>query len=447
MKTTRISIAVLALLLLLGGCAGKGRKTESFEDFAYGKQESVAMSADQYAQMADNLLRSGKPELAFVHYNKALELDPENSAVRVRKGTLLVEKGLDEQGLAEFLKVLEMEPDNSLAHQEAGTVYFRAGLYREAREHLNRAVELNPMLWKAHNYLGILSDRAGNYVEAEKRFRSALDLHQGHDKSEIHNNLGVVHLALAQYDRAVDEFRSALAGGGLNARTYNNLGLALARLGRLDQALESFKYAGGEARANNNLGYVLLTDGRPAEAVPYFERAVELSPAYYVKAADNLKRARLAARFVPAESVKTDISKGSTPNHLLRKPFPKVEQNPGASASPAAADAPTGKAVHQVALKQADGESIKGRYGLHVSSWRDHEWAFAHCEQLRKQGYSTWINQVELGEKGVWYRVMVGRYASAAEAVEARPGVLADLKLERAPAYPLERPAHPGEAL
>ncbi|BDQ34897.1 SPOR domain-containing protein [Pseudodesulfovibrio portus] len=436
----KMLIVTMALVggVLLSGCMGMTHKDQTFKEFAYGDESPINFSSEQHEQVGDGYVRRNNPEMALMHYNKAITLDENNLDARVKRGDLLVSQGLEEQALAEYNAVLKAAPDHAIANEAAGGVYFRAGLYDEAAAHLERAAELNPLLWKAHNYLGILHDREHRYDKAAEHFSLALELHKGGGVDEIYNNLGVVRIARKEYSEALESFRLALKSGGVSSRTYNNLGLALTRLGRLDEALESFKYAGGEAKAYNNLGYVLMTDNRPAEAVPYFEKAIELSPSYYVKAADNLKRAKLAARFQKAE---TKVS-GSTPNPLLRQSFPDAKQNPGEpTASPASVGSPSPPAdVQKISYVQPGSGAVDisekdKSYGLHVSSWRDHEWAFNHCAKLRGQGFETWINQVDLGEKGIWYRVLVGDFASIAEAKAGRPDVLAVLELDRAPIF------------
>ena len=454
-KSFYIIIVVLSGLMLLTGCAVKNQNDQSFDEFAYGEESPVKLSAEQHEQVADGFLRRNNSEMAFIHYNKALSIAPDNTDVRVKKADLLIAKGLDEQALAELIQVLDVNPDHAIANSSAGSVYFRAGLYKEARVHLEKSITLNPMLWKSYNYLGILNDRDGNYDTAADNFATAIDLHRGNNTAEIYNNLGVVHIARKQYGLAIDAFRRALKNGDVSARTYNNLGLALTRMGRLDEALESFKYAGGESKANNNLGYVLMTDNNPDKAVPYFEKAIELSPNFYVKAADNLKRARLAAKFQKASRVVPAVQpqqptqqSGSTPNPLLRKSFPDAEQNPGGPAASPASAGPPPQDIQKISL--APGSEVSNNpktYGLHVSSWRDHDWAFNHCAELKKQGFDTWINQVDLGSKGIWYRVLVGNFASIQDARQHLPDVLSALSIEHASVYQRVTPKMDGSHL
>lgn len=59
------------------------------------------------------------------------------------------------------------------------------------------------------------------------------------------------------------------------------------------------------------------------------------------------------------------------------------------------------------------------KYMLQVASFRTDADAAFLLAQLKKKGYRTSIAKVNLGDKGVWVRVLVGPYASALEAGKA----------------------------
>jgi tetratricopeptide (TPR) repeat protein len=65
-------------------------------------------------------------------------------------------------------------------------------------------------------------------------------------------------------------------------------------LGRYGDALEAFRKGGGEAAAYNNIGYIYMTDGKYEEAIKTLEKAIEIRPSFYVKANENLKKAKAA---------------------------------------------------------------------------------------------------------------------------------------------------------
>jgi hypothetical protein len=51
---------------------------------------------------------------------------------------------------------------------------------------------------------------------------------------------------------------------------------------------------GDEAKAHNHLGVMYLGEKRDQEPIASFEKAVQLSPSYYLNATENLKTARQA---------------------------------------------------------------------------------------------------------------------------------------------------------
>ena len=101
-----IAIAISAGIVL-SGCVGKSHDDKTFDQLAYGEQSAVHLTSEQHEQVGDGYVRRNKPEMALVHFNKAIELDENNLDARVKRGNLLADQGLDEQALAEFNKVLE----------------------------------------------------------------------------------------------------------------------------------------------------------------------------------------------------------------------------------------------------------------------------------------------------------------------------------------------------
>lgn len=84
-----------------------------------------------------------------------------------------------------------------------------------------------------------------------------------------------------EYQTEIAIWQSSVAAWPDNARSQNNLGLALqdrnrdAAMARYHRALEIDP---GFAHAYHNIGNTLRLLGRPAEAIPFAERAVELEP-------------------------------------------------------------------------------------------------------------------------------------------------------------------------
>ena len=478
--TPILVLAALALAPTLAGCAASGTPGTSgpslMERFHSGQDliadaaapGSSAEQARQHYARGTAHLAQGRQELAFEQFSRAAKLDPSLAPAREARGHILLDKGLLDEALAEFQHVIAALPDYAPAHEAAGMVYFRAGLHAEAREHLTRAVALDPTRVRALVHLGALHNARGDHAEAVKAFETALRA-APHDGT-IHNNLGLTHSLAGDHEKAVAAFRAALRLGAPSAKAYNNLGLALARLGRDAQALEAFRCAGGEAGAYNNLGYFYFMEGRYAQAVASFQRAIELEPAYYARAHENLKRARLALRFeegtpggpapaalrqdipaldgaavalvpdgpltvagsaaalpapaaprAPAQPAFVDVGPepGPAPAFALNDPAPDASAL-SASATPVAFTPRGPSAPAPAALATArSGAAPQAVYTVHCSSWRQQDNARREAERLRQAGHDSAVVPVELTGSGQWWRVTVGAFATQGEARQA----------------------------
>jgi Flp pilus assembly protein TadD len=108
------------------------------------------------------------------------------------------------------------------------------------------------------------------------------------------NNLGMSFLLKGEYEKAIKSFTEAQKLEPSDDKIQNNLALALCKVGRYQEALEVFKKTGDEASAYNNLGYVYMTEGKHKEAIEAFEKALEIRPGFYIKAYENLNKAKAA---------------------------------------------------------------------------------------------------------------------------------------------------------
>jgi Flp pilus assembly protein TadD len=149
------------------------------------------------------------------------------------------------------------------------------------------------MLWMSYNHLGNIYDNKKDYEKAILEYTSAILLKP--DQGFLYNNLGVSCLLAGHNQAAIDAFGKAIEKNYRENRVFNNMALANANLGRYDDAMDAFRKAGGEAHAFNNMGCIYLEKGNYQEAVRCFEKAIAIEPAFYVKANDNLKKAKTLA--------------------------------------------------------------------------------------------------------------------------------------------------------
>jgi Flp pilus assembly protein TadD len=267
------------------------------------------MTSAEHERLGDTYLRQGNLNMAFLQYDKALRMEPSQVRIRYKVGLLFLKRDVPDEALKEFQEILKHDAKYALGYEGTGQALLKMHKYTEAEQHFRYALALDATLWQCHNFLGMVYDRQKRFDEAITEYQAAIAIKP--DQSFLYNNLGVSYLYKGDYDLAVWAFTEALKDESTQRKVYNNLGAALAKLGRYDQALEAFKSGGDEAKAYNNLGVIYLGEKRYREAATAFEKAVQLSPSYYLKASENLKLARQALSEV--SSVSTTASKNVTP--------------------------------------------------------------------------------------------------------------------------------------
>jgi len=106
----------------------------------------------------------------------------------------------------------------------------------------------------------------------------------------LYNNLGISLSLAGRYEESINAFKQALGAKGPKEKVYNNLGLVFAKTGRYDAALDALMKGSNSAKAYNNLGCVYLAQGEYRKAAQSFNKAIEVSPKFYTKANENLKK-------------------------------------------------------------------------------------------------------------------------------------------------------------
>ena len=249
------------------------------------------MSGSEIERLGDDYYNQGDFRMALVQYEKFLRLNPDNNRVCYKKGMLFLKGKMNEAAIREFQRIIINDPVHALSYQGLGQAFFSLKKYEDAVKHLNKAIELDPELWKAHNLLGIIYDYQGKYNLAIHEYNYAVTLKPS--EGFLYNNLGVSYSLMGEYDKAVQAFNKALKFNTSDKKKlYNNLGLVLSKTGKYQLAMDAFKKGGDEAQAYNNLGFVYLQQGEREKAIRSFEKAIESKPTFYLKANENLKKAK-----------------------------------------------------------------------------------------------------------------------------------------------------------
>ncbi|MDY0267959.1 SPOR domain-containing protein [Trichloromonas sp.] len=108
----------------------------------------------------------------------------------------------------------------------------------------------------------------------------------------------------------------------------------------------------------------------------------------------------------PGKTVKTDAPTAKAEPH---RPLPPVLAAPEAEKVDVATPAPTVKA--EAPPTPLPKPVVQGTFVVQVASFKSLGDANALRDRLGKKGYGAYVQEANLGDKGVWQRVMVGPYA------------------------------------
>jgi tetratricopeptide (TPR) repeat protein len=302
-----------SILAQEGDSAAAGAQLEQAIRFA-------PKNSDLYILLGKSRYDSNDFPKAIESFQKALALEPALGAAHYGIGLVLARQHDNTRAAQEFRAALELNPNDAFSHLELGKIALEAGGLAEAAEHLNEAVRLRPGLAEAQLELGKLYRRQNASDKAEAAFREALRLRP--DFTDALYNLGLLLRSSGRKEESTGYFakiealqQSRAATGKANA--LNADGIKLTNEGRLAEALAAFQKALAADpsffMAAYNQGIVLGRLGRTPEAIAAFRTAIRLRPDFVMghfalgvllktlgdpSAEEELARARLLNQYV-----------------------------------------------------------------------------------------------------------------------------------------------------
>ncbi len=161
MKT---GIILIFLIVVLSSCS----TTRSVEDI---------QKATAHYQIGLSYYNENKIQMAFVEFQKALELNPTDK------------KTLNALGI---IYLLDFE------------------YYQKAVDFFKRAIRVDPNFSEAYNNVGYAYEKTGRFNDAIDSYKKALSNLMYQNPEKAYNNLGRVYYRLGRYDDAIDAYKEAL---------------------------------------------------------------------------------------------------------------------------------------------------------------------------------------------------------------------------------------------
>ena len=248
-------------------------------------RQSLAVRGDQsvaHLNLANALLRAGKPQAALASCDTALAQRPQYPQALNCRGNALLQLRRPAEALADYDEALRLQPELALLHSNRGNALRDLERPEEALTSYQRALQLLPGLREALLGSAEMLRLLGRLPEARAHCEECLsknhnDVDALHLRARIWQELRLPAEALADIDRALALRPDA-------ADLVLDRGNALCQLERADEALAAYRHAQQLAPANAevalNEGHALLILERREDALASYQRAIELKPDY-----------------------------------------------------------------------------------------------------------------------------------------------------------------------
>jgi tetratricopeptide (TPR) repeat protein len=177
----------------------------------------------------------GRYDDALYHYQRALERDPNMPHVMNSIGRIYLIQGNADNAIKTFQRVIEVDPGNDEAYFQVGGAYQFLGEFGKARVALDKAVELNPMRLKAWTRRGEILFAQRGYFEAIDDYKQAIAISQQLSQTLTpfdYLNLGFALQITQNCDQAIPYFNKVLELAPDDANLQESVGVGYRRCGR-----------------------------------------------------------------------------------------------------------------------------------------------------------------------------------------------------------------------
>lgn len=168
---------------------------------------------------------------AIEEYNKALEINPDDTLAILGRGLSYYASEQYSPALEDFNRLLELDPDFAIGYYNRGLTYSNLGQTEAAIADFDLAIALDPSDYEAYYQRGVNYADLENYQQAIADFDEAIRLNAEYPFAYVAR--GYVYYTLGQYAQAVPDIERfiELQGEDVSADVFRILEEARAQMG------------------------------------------------------------------------------------------------------------------------------------------------------------------------------------------------------------------------
>jgi len=187
-KNLWLQSALCAGLLLILGMAS-WQRTWAYESEETLWTDTLTKNPDSWLghnNLGLALLRKQQRYEARMHFQKAVEINPNYVDARSNLGLVFVQEGQLDEAVDQYQAAVEIDPNSPVAHANLGNAFFTKGQLDEAVAQYEKAAEIDPNYCIGHYDLGLAFYTMGQLNDAITQFQEALRLKPDFGPAKVH---------------------------------------------------------------------------------------------------------------------------------------------------------------------------------------------------------------------------------------------------------------------
>lgn len=223
-----------------------------------------------------------KFEEAIVYFEKALDVNPENTRALNLLGQSYAAVGQQSKAKASLKKAIEIDPKDALLYYDLGLIYGKSGEDDTATEYFSEAIELAPEFSSPYFSRGFAYQLKGEWNKAITDYSKVIEI-TPKDASAF-SYRGNTYKGKGEYEKALKDYTTAIEVDPKYSLVHYDLGNLQAMTGKREEAISSFeKYLSMQPSADNHMiawaaysiACIHALEGRTKEALGFFKQALE----------------------------------------------------------------------------------------------------------------------------------------------------------------------------
>ena len=258
----------------------KFRNLDSFKPYDYLETD---LASQIYFMKGEELYYRGLIAEAGKAYDKAVEVGRDVDTLQNNMNIIFMRPEFKGKMLEFAEDVVKRNPNQADAHSNMGNAYMFLNDPDKALPEYKRSLEIDPRNAETRHNMGVAYLKKQDFERAAECFKISVELYPVVSTDFI--NLMDCYSKLNRIEDAVNAAASGIRFHPDSPEMRMSAGNLLLKAGRYEEALENYDYIIKKINPNiaevyNNMGVTLLRMKMIPQAEQYFQKAVELKPAY-----------------------------------------------------------------------------------------------------------------------------------------------------------------------